>query len=206
MKEIIIFGMGASAVHCPFDKETWTCNNGFGAVGKHRLDKVFVTDKFFDRKYLQVNLMLKFQKEKGFELIVSSPPDEDYLKKQLDWKMYPIEEIMERFPLTDYYGNTICYMIAYALWLGRDKDHKKISDEAVDRIWFYGIDHLRADTYLYEKGATEHWMGIAAAIGVPIINTDGSAVGKTFTGEMYGHWEGVDLGSKVKQIYDRLRR
>ncbi len=198
--------MGASAVHCPFDHEVWTVNNGFGGVGKHRCDKVFVTDKFFDRKYLQVDLMKKAQKEKGFELILSSPPDEDYLKRELDWKLYPLDEIIERFPLTDYYGNTICYMIAYALWQGRNARHEPISDDAVSRIWFYGIDHLRADTYLYEKGATEHWMGIAAALGVPVINTDGSAVGKTFSGQMYGHWDGVDLKTKAQQIYDRLRR
>ena len=75
-----------------------------------------------------------------------------------------------------FFSNAICYMMALALlW-----DYEK--------IWWYGIDMSTSSTYLFEKGAVEYWMGRANERGVPVINTEESATGKTIDGRMYGYW------------------
>jgi len=82
---------------------------------------------------------------------------------------------MARFP-TEFYSNTIAYMLAYAVY------HR------YDTLYLYGIDMMNNSTYLQEKGGVEYWMGICLGQGIQVINTIGSATGKTFNGRMYGHW------------------
>ena len=90
-------------------------------------------------------------------------------------EIYPIDEILARFK-TRFFSNTICYMIAYALYHGYEK------------IWFFGMDMMPRTCYLQEKGGVEFWMGVALGMGVEVINTEGSATGKTWNGRMYGYW------------------
>jgi len=100
-------------------------------------------------------------------------------------EIFPMREILRMFP-TMFYSNTIAYEIAYALYKGFDK------------IYFYGIDMMTNETYVQEKGGVEYWMGVALGMSVErvrrgespieIINTPGSATGKTWNGLMYGYW------------------
>ena len=63
-------------------------------------------------------------------------------------KRYPYEEICDYFH-TNYFSNSICYMIAYALWKG------------YPNIECYGFNFLMSAEYAHELSATHFWLGIA---------------------------------------------
>ena len=184
MKEVIIFGHGQTRIQCPFDKETWGVNTTYTVAD--RLDKLFIIDKITDSEF-----SLKALEQ--VKCIVSSIPYPDHPEWNIE--IYPLQEVLNKFKTT-FFSNAICYMIAYALLKGYEK------------IWFYGIDMMTNTTYLFEKGGVEFWMGIAHAMGVPVINTKESATGKTIDGKMYGYWgEGFDnTGSFSKAIAEESRR
>lgn len=165
MKEVIILGHGPTRIQCTFDKETWSVNTS-DLETYPRLDKVFIVDKINDKEFDYKGLS-------KLPCIVTSVPYPDHPEWNVE--LYPIKEVLNHFK-TSFFSNAICYMIAYALF------HK------YERIWFYGIDMMNSTAYLFEKGGVEYWMGIAHALGVPIINTKQSATGKTIDGRMYGYW------------------
>lgn len=164
MKEVTILGKGPTRTECPYEGEIWTVNDSYDFA--KRIDKLFLTDGWneFDIGALK-GAQQKFNCE-----IVSAIPHPD-----LQVTLYPIEEILTRFR-SKFFTNTICYMLAYALYLG------------YERIWFYGIDMLTHTCYIMEKGGVEYWMGVANGMGVEIINTKNSATGKTSSGKLYGDW------------------
>ena len=169
MKEVIILGHGPTRIQCPYDKEVWGVNNVYSFA--KRLDKLFVTDKITEKEF-------SFTALEQVSCIVASVPYPDHPEWRVE--VYPLKEILDYFK-TAFFSNAICYMIAYALY------------KKYDKIWFYGIDMMTSTSYLFEKGGVEFWMGIAHALGVPIINTRESATGKTIDGKMYGYWgEGKD--------------
>lgn len=59
---------------------------------------------------------------------------------------YPLQEIVEHFQ-TAYFGETLSYMVAFALWCG------------VTSIHFHGTDYNGCRPA--ERACTEHWCGIA---------------------------------------------
>ena len=164
MKEVIILGHGPTRIQCPYDKEVWGVNNVYNFA--KLLDKLFITDKITEREFSYPSL-------KQVKCLVTSVPYPEHG----DWniEVYPLNEVLNKFKTT-FFTNAICYMIAYALL----KEYEK--------IYFYGIDMMTSTTYLFEKGGVEYWMGIAHAMGVPIVNTKESATGKTIDGKMYGYW------------------
>ena len=163
MKEVIILGCGNTQVHCPYDKETWGVN-GVYTFAK-RLDKLFIVDRINDKEFDLDDI-------RKLPCIVASVPYPGWTNIEV----YPLKQVLERFR-TRFFSNAICYMMAYALLYG------------YERIWFYGIDMMTYSTYVMEKGGVEYWMGIAHALGVPVINTDDSATGRTIDGKMYGYWQ-----------------
>jgi len=90
-------------------------------------------------------------------------------------EIYPMDEIIAKFK-TRFFSNSIAYMMAYALY------------HNYERIYLYGIDMMTSTTYIQEKGGVEYWIGRAEQAGVEVINTKGSATGKTWNGKMYGYW------------------
>ena len=169
MKEVIILGHGPTRIQCPYDKETWGVNNCYSFA--QRLDKLFITDRITEKEF-------DFKALEQVKCIVSSIPYPNHPEWNIE--VYPLKEVLAKFRTT-FFSNAICYMIAYALL------------KEYERIWFYGIDMMTSTTYLFEKGGVEYWMGIAHALGVPIINTKESATGKTIDGRMYGYWgDGLD--------------
>ena len=179
MREIIIIGKGESRVECPKDTtiEKWGVNDLFKEVD-YKVDKTF----FFDDEAIPEC----FTKEelKNQKIVTKNEIN------GLDVTVFPLKEICERFK-TKYFSNTICYMIAYALYLG------------YERIYFYGVDmkwdiigdwekeHGTVDgIFIYkdvlnewrkeEKSGVSFWFGIATGMGVEIINTEYSTIAKEF--------------------------
>ncbi len=90
---------------------------------------------------------------------------------------YPLREVVDKFGIT-YFSNTICYMIAYAVYIG------------VKQLDLYGINMVPEDTeeYYHEKGGVEFWLGFAIAKGLKVkVHGDKSRVLKTKDGKLYGY-------------------
>ncbi len=170
MKELIILGNGLSRVRCPYDKEVWGTNGTYRFA--KRLDEVFVFDN-------EVEEIEKYQKELGFGIWASHRyPD-------IKVKVYPIEQVMERFD-TDYFTDTVCYMLALALMDG------------YERLSLYGVDMPIEGEYGDGKAGVEHWVGRARGMGVQVLNTKMSSVCKSKDGLIYGFWE--DRGFSQEEL------
>ena len=165
MKDVIILGHGPTRMQCKYHCETWGVNNVYTFA--KRLDKLFIIDRINEAEWDYKDLA-------KVKCIVASLPYPDHPEWNLE--LYPIQEVLNKFK-TRFFTNAICYMVAYALL------------KEYERIWFYGIDMMTNTSYLFEKGGVEFWMGIAHAMGVPVINTLESATGKTLDGKMYGPWD-----------------
>lgn len=168
MTECTILGHGPTRIECQYDHgQIFGVNNVYEFAP--RLDKLFIVDRITEREF-------EYQKLARVKCLVTSVdyPEE---RARYGWKieLYPIDEVLAKFK-TEFFGNAICYMMAYALLKG------------YERIYWYGIDMMTNSTYLFEKGSCEYWLGIAHAMGVPVINTRNSATGKTVDGKMYGYW------------------
>lgn len=187
MKELIILGHGPTKVQCDYHCETWGVNNCYTFAP--RLDKLFVVDKINERE-------MDYTALGQVKCIVASCAYPDHPEWNIE--VYPIKEILSHFK-TNFFSNAICMMMAYALYYGYEKIH------------FYGIDMMTSTTYLFEKGGVEYWMGIAHAMGVPVINTKESATGKTIDGKIYGYWpqlmsDNITSGSFGKAVAEESGR
>lgn len=170
-KSVIILGCGPTHKECTYHTETWGVNGGYNFA--KRLDKLFMTDSL-EGEVLEEEYYVDTLKEFGGTLVLAKHfPVFNGLGIPIE--IYPIDEIIAKFN-TRFFSNTICYMMAYALYYGYEK------------IWFYGIDMMPNTCYLQEKGGVEFWMGVALGMGAEVINTEASATGKTWNGRMYGYW------------------
>lgn len=163
MKELIILGTSLSRLECPYDKEVWGVNRTYKFA--ERLDKVFTADPVIELEEIE-----EYQKKLGFEIVASSK------HPNVEVTLYPIDKVMDYFQ-TDYFSDTICYMIALALM------------EGYKRIFLYGIDMHLEEEYADQKGGVEYWVGRAGGMGVQIVNTKLSSVCKSRDGRIYGFWE-----------------
>jgi len=66
---------------------------------------------------------------------------------------YPIREIIKKFK-TSYFGETVDYMIALAVYFG------------VKKLIFIGCDYQLHDRFPGERASTEYWIGKVEAMGV----------------------------------------
>ena len=174
MKEVIILGLGPSKDECPYDAEVWAVNDAFSFA--KRVDKLFMTDGWQEFDIKELN---EAKRKLGCEIVSATE------HAGLGVTLYPIEHVIARFR-TQFFTNTVCYMIEYALLLG------------YLCLRFYGIDMLTHTSYVMEKGGVEYWMGVARGMGVEIINTKTSATGKTTTGKPYGEWG--DRATKIREL------
>jgi hypothetical protein len=94
----------------------------------------------------------------------------------IDLKSYPIEEIKAFFK-TDYFSNTIDYMIALAIY------------EGATSIDFYGVNMASSGEYSYQKPGVDYWCGQAMGRGIEInIYGETSTIMKTQDGLLYGYY------------------
>ena len=68
---------------------------------------------------------------------------------------YPLDEIIKELE-TDYFTNSISYMVAYAIYYGADE------------IAMYGVDMAQDEEYAKERPSVEYFVGYARAKGVPV--------------------------------------
>jgi hypothetical protein len=172
MKSVILLGMGATMIKCPYDTEVWGVNQVYRMA--KRLDKLFITD---GRYRPNGEVAWKWDELNSLEIPIVSLHRFPEIKKLV---RYPYNKIVERFQ-TEFFTNSICYMIAYALY----KNYEKIS--------MYGIDMATSMEYILERGGIEFWVGYAKGLGVKIENTNGSMVCKTPMGIPYGHKYAVNM-------------
>ena len=157
MDTVIVLGMGASKKHCDFvADEVWGINSVGDSFRDKKFHKMFAFD-IWDTWYID--------KMRKYAPVVSWQPYADI--------KYPLDEIVKEFN-TDYFTNTITYMIAYAIYLG------------VSKIRMFGIDAPYGGQYHQDKSGVEYWIGRAAERGITVEIPEGSWVLKTVTGKMYG--------------------
>lgn len=68
---------------------------------------------------------------------------------------YPLDDIIAKLE-TDYFTNSISYMVAYAVYIG------------VDEIGIYGVDMAQDEEYSKERPSVEYFVGYARAKGIPV--------------------------------------
>ncbi len=179
-KNVIIFGMGHSRVLCPFDCETWGVNTShvviYGMRG--RLDKLFIGHN--PNPYPTL-----FTCKTGLRLASDNWGwnDIDGLAKYVDVitlhrikgvqsRIYPLNRIIKKFG-SDYFTDTMCYMLAYAI----DKNYTEIN--------LYGVDMADRIEYIWEKGGLEYWIGYARGKGIKVNISKGSLLCRTATGKPF---------------------
>ena len=206
LKDVIILGCGPTHVECKYNYETWGVNGTYTFA--KRLDKLFMTDEVseVDGCWYDLPLMMRLNPTMVFP--VEYPR---FRECGFGIEIYPIEELMAKFP-TSFFSNSIAYMIAYALT--KTKTIQTPDDllprviDGYNKIYLYGIDMMTNSTYIQEKGGVEFWMGVALGMGVEIVNTRGSATGKTWNGKMYGHygtWEVEQMKEKILAPWELIR-
>ena len=151
MKEVVILGTGPSIKLYRLDDKTevWGLNNIYKKIPK-KLDKLFFFD---DYRIFGLEVLQKQQTQ-----LVSKHPIEG-----LDIEVYPLDEIKKDLK-TDYFANTFCYMIAYALWKG------------YEMIRLYGVDMATGKEQSTERPCMEYWVGFARGRGATVVISPGSRV------------------------------
>lgn len=190
MKHIVILGSGAGWHHCPFEtygKETevWgiakmILNKKFQEMEHSRIDKLFNMDDLMNMQSFDPNSphrveyslddFIKKINDSGSELITSY----DYPEVK-NSKEFPLKQIVELFGVF-YFTNTICYMLAYALWL-----------DDVDKITFWGINQTGSIEYLRERRGVEFWIGLVSGMGIELHIEGPSALLKPDRKLLYGY-------------------
>jgi len=156
MKQIVILGRGVGWNSAP-DGECWAVCS---AVGNR-----FVQGKDLNRSFdIHVLSQHPQSKEKSvkhiaWERMVNELNLPHYMP-EVDpaipsSRKYPLEQIVNKFK-TDYFTNSIAYMIALALY------------EGVEKIDIYGVNMSLGSEYASEKAGVEFWIGIGIGAGVDI--------------------------------------
>lgn len=197
MKDIIILGMGSTRSDCPFDSEVWGVNTGYRQVQElnGRIDKLFIAhrgqeydwvgDPIFD--WDEMNGLVN----KGLEIVSL------FKVKQLKKiTRIPFRTMYNKFG-TNYFSDTIAYMVAYALHINTRKNGKgllKLKEPM--RLRFYGVDMQSQDEYSTERGGIEYFIAVAKTLGVSVWIHETSALMRTDSGQPYGfrkiNWKKID--------------
>ena len=161
--EVVILGTSPSFDECPSYGTIWAVN---GAYRVRPARRVFITDK----NHI-VNGEPVFNVEEMNSLCV--PIVSRNHVEGLDYEKYPYDDIVYKFG-TEYFTNSICYVIAYALYTG------------VKKISLYGCEHLSAREYAQQKAGVEFWLGIAKGMGVWVKDYGHGTLFKVWDGVPYG--------------------
>ncbi len=148
MKNIIIIGKGNGWREAPKDGETWGVNDLFLKC------PLKLTFEMHDLLLISTDASVKRALSKAEEDKVPVMMLDHYDQYPTSVK-YPIDEIIGIYK-SDYFSNSISYMIAYALYVGATK------------IDMYGVNMGTQSEYVYEKGSVEFWIGMAMGLGVEV--------------------------------------
>ncbi len=100
----------------------------------------------------------------------------------------PYRKIVKKFG-TEYFSDSIAYMIAYALYLNTRKVKGVLKLKEPMRIRMYGVDMHTKDEYATERGGIEYFIAVARTLGVEFWIHPESSVCKTDTGKPYGFYK-----------------
>jgi len=116
------------------------------------------------------NLVTKICNERGLPVYCTRKFDD--IPSSLE---YPLNEVRQFFG-TDYFGNSLDYMIALAIYQGYDV------------INTYGLNMSQGSKYIYEKPSTTFWLGIALGRGIEVhLYGPNCELLKTMDGKMYAY-------------------
>lgn len=173
MKTVTLLGMGSTMLKCRYDTdEVWGVNSVYKMAKK--LDKLFITDpklNYYDKPNHD------FAELNALNIPIVSLHKFKELKKLVH---YPYDKIVARWG-SEFFTNSICYMVAYALY----NDYKLIK--------MCGIDMATSMEYILERGGIEFWVGVGTGMGVKFDITKQSMVCKPPMGIPYGHKLSVNM-------------
>lgn len=215
-KVISILAMGPTRGQCPFDSETWGVNTGWKQAMRvgEMVDKLFLAHTQVISEEGNPYFIWSQLNKLPFEVI------NIHRVKGLNAKIFPLKRIMKKFD-TEFFSDTICYMLAYALdqytFIDK-KDNNKLKLKEPLMLKLYGCDIQSHSEYQTEKGGIEYWLGYAQGLGVEYYIAFGGTLLITETGKPYGvkqyhkkdvipdEWRGKKLykGGRV-QGYDFLQ-
>lgn len=156
MDKVVIIGKGLGWDKAPRDGETWGVND---VILKRPLKMSWqMHNKEHIAKYNQA----------------LSDACESTSVPIMTLENYPLETIVKHFN-TDYFVNSIAYMIAYALWDG------------ATRIDLYGVHMSNVTEYDRQKPCVEFWIGVAIGLGVAVNIHGPHFLLKCPRGKMYGY-------------------
>jgi hypothetical protein len=197
-KTIIILAMGDTRAECDFKAdEVYSVNNGYKQIYMEAdpsirfISKIFLAHKLEAKdengSILNWNDFNHLHDKEGVDIINT------HRCVGLKSRMYPSKRISKKFD-TDYFSNTISYMLAYAIDEATvvDKETKKLKLKYPLKLRLFGVDMRQYDPagggeYQLEKGGVEFWLGIAKGLGVEYTISEGSTLLKTVTGKPYGY-------------------
>ncbi len=187
--------MGPTRIDCPFktspDAEVWGVNNGYRQVMEleGKINKLFICHR--DQEYDWENDPIFNWEEQnilanaGVEIV--SLFKVKHLKKMT---RIPFKAMVKKFG-TDYFSDSIAYMIAYALHINTriDRKTKLLKLKEPLKIRMYGVDMHTQDEYATEKGGIEYFVAVARTLGVDFWIHPDSSVCKTESGKPYGFYK-----------------
>lgn len=186
--DIIILGMGPSRHDCPWDQittqEVYVCNTGYRQVAEMegQISKIFLAHTQVKRgNHDNFNWEeFNFLASKGIQVYNT------HRVKGLNSITYPLKRISKKFG-TEYFSDTIAYMVAFALDYATDVvDGKVVLNGKCNCLRFYGVDMHEFGEYGLEKGGIEFWIGWARGLGMEVEISLGSTLLRTVTGKPYG--------------------
>ena len=170
MKTVHLLGMGGGWDLCPKEGEVWTVNKGC----VHRdtsliffMDRALLYDTDIDdpeaveelEKRVSCPLysletvehfVMRVVREENTPVVTTRAFDD--IPNNI---VFPLEEIVKKYG-SDYFGNSLDYMIAYALYTGYDDIH------------LYGVNMGSHEISKYEKSPLSFWLGMAMGLGCRI--------------------------------------
>lgn len=166
---VVIVGKGIGAVAAPQGEHTWGVNNlcltrpVTLSFNMHDLDK-HKNHPLFNKTIAHINKYnIPIVTQRVYEHIPSSIA-------------FPLEEMPFK-----YFGNSIDYMIAYAVHLG------------ATIIDIYGVAMLAGTEYFHQKPSLEFWIGYARGKGIDVNIHEPTNVCKNLRG-LYGYdWDEEDM-------------
>lgn len=193
MKDLIILGMGPTRVDCPFktspDAEVWGVNNGYRQVMEleGKISKLFICHK--DQEYdWEGDPIFDWDEQNtlanaGVEIMSLFK-----LKHVKRITRIPFKAMVKKFG-TNYFSDSIAYMIAYALHINTRKYKGSLKLKEPMKIRMYGVDMHTRDEYATERGGIEYFVAVARTLGIDFWIHPDSSVCKTDNGKPYGFFK-----------------
>lgn len=159
--KVNIIGKGNTWVDAPLDEHSW----GITQIYLRRPVNLVIDMNVYDD--LRWGVQEKIEAERTrLKCLQNGVP-------YIDLKNYPIKEVIEKFD-TDYFGSTVDYAIALALYQGYKDIH------------LYGIT-LSITDYSKLKASCDFWCGYVKGLGNKITVHGRSNVMKTQDHKVYGY-------------------